>query len=126
MMDPTDPRAAGGDLTSVGPGKNQTIFNTERAVLLASVDVALVETYTEGESAGPALAMMLQGRINKTLDQARILYLLNEDGAAAIVSELVALASRIGPEFRNRLLDRLQLLNREGATLPANEGDEPK
>jgi hypothetical protein len=54
--------------------------------------------------------MLLEGRINKTTDRARNLYLMNEDGAASLVSELIALAHRIGPEFGERLMQRMRSL----------------
>lgn len=110
-------------MVSTGGGRHETIFDVRKAVLLERIDVALVEPYREGKPGGPALAMMLQGRINKTQEQARILYLINEDGAAALVSEVAALASRIGPQFRERLLDRVQALIRDGHTTPKETGE---
>ncbi|ACX71163.1 hypothetical protein pZL12.86 [Streptomyces phage ZL12] len=64
----------------------------------------------ETRSGGPVLAMLLEGRINKSPDRARNLYLMNEDGAAAIVTELMALANRISPEFGDRFVARIQHL----------------
>lgn len=103
-----DPRKTGGDIA--GPGgphdHNSVIVDTTDAVLLDSSDVCLVET-GGGEV---VLSMLLEGRINKTTDRARNLYLMNEDGAAALVTELIALAHRIGPEFGERFTARLQHL----------------
>ena len=103
-----DPRKTGGDIA--GPGgphdHNAVIVDTTDAVLLDSSDVCLVET-GGGEV---VLSMLLEGRINKTTDRARNLYLMNEDGAAALVTELIALAHRIGPEFGERFTARLQHL----------------
>lgn len=103
-----DPRKTGGDLA--GPGgphdRNSVIVDTTDAVLLDSSDVCLVET----NNGNPVLAMLLEGRVNKTTDRARNLYLLNEDGAAALVTELLALAHRIGPEFGERLMARIHHL----------------
>jgi hypothetical protein len=100
-----DPRKSGGDIA--GPGgphdRNAVILDTTDAVLLDSSNVCLMET-TGGSV---VLAMLLEGRINKTPERARNLYLLNEDGAAALVSELIALAHRIGPEFGERLMARI-------------------
>jgi hypothetical protein len=104
-----DPRKSGGDI--VGPGgpqdRNGVILDDRNAVLLDHSTVTLVETRGGG---GPVLAMLLEGRINKTADRARNLYLMNEDGAAAIVTELLALANRIGPEFGDRFTARVQHL----------------
>ncbi|MFE9064871.1 hypothetical protein [Streptomyces violaceusniger] len=103
-----DPRKTGGDIA--GPGgphdRNAVLLDTKNAVLLDSSDVCLMET----ASGSVVLAMLLEGRINKTTDRARNLYLLNEDGAAALVTELIALAHRIGPEFGARFTARLQHL----------------
>lgn len=103
-----DPRKTGGDIA--GPGgphdRNSVIVDTTDAVLLDRSDVCLVET----SNGTPVLAMLLEGRINKTTDRARNLYLLNEDGAAALVTELLALAHRISPEFGDRFTARLQHL----------------
>jgi hypothetical protein len=103
-----DPRKTGGDIA--GPGgphdRNSVIIDTTDAVLLDSSNVCLMDT----TSGTPVLAMLLEGRINKTTDRARNLYLLNEDGAAALVTELLALAHRIGPEFGERLMQRVQHL----------------
>lgn len=111
-----DPRKTGGDIA--GPGgphdhnaviidtTNAVLLDTTNAVLLDASDVSLVET----GSGSVALAMLLEGRIDKTTDRARNLYLMNEDGAAALVTELIALAHRIGPEFGHRFTARLQHL----------------
>lgn len=103
-----DPRKTGGDIA--GPGgphdRNSVILDSTNAVLLDHSNVCLMET-TGGSV---VLAMLLEGRINKTPDRARNLYLLNEDGAAALVTELMALAHRIGPEFGERFTKRLQHL----------------
>ncbi|MFE7485523.1 hypothetical protein [Streptomyces sp. NPDC057552] len=103
-----DPRKSGGDI--VGPGGPQdrhgVILDDRNAVLLDHSTVTLVET----RSGSPVLAMLLEGRINKSPDLARNLYLMNEDGAAAIVTELMALANRISPEFGDRFAARIQHL----------------
>lgn len=104
-----DPRKSGGDIA--GPGgphdTNAVVIDTTNAVLLDSSDVCLVGSPGNPK---PYLAMLLEGRINKTPERARNLYLLNEDGAAALVTELIALAHRIGPEFGARFMARLDHL----------------
>ena len=103
-----DPRKTGGDIA--GPGgphdRNSVIVDTTNAVLLDATTVTEVETL----SGAPALAMLLEGRIARTSDRARNLYLMNEDGAAALVTELLALAHRMGPDFGARFMARLQHL----------------
>ncbi|MFF1298099.1 MULTISPECIES: hypothetical protein [unclassified Streptomyces] len=103
-----DPRRSGGDIA--GPGgphdRNSVILDTTGAVLLDNTNVCLMET----SNGSVVLGVLLEGRINKTTDRARNLYLMNEDGAAALVSELLALAHRIGPEFGETLMARVQRL----------------
>lgn len=103
-----DPRKTGGDIA--GPGgphdRNSVIVDTANAVLLDASTVTEVETTT----GTPALAMLLEGRIAHTTERARTLYLMNEDGAAALVTELIALAHRMGPAFGHRFTARLQHL----------------
>ncbi|RKN61885.1 hypothetical protein D7231_31945 [Streptomyces klenkii] len=104
----TDPRQSGGDIA--GPGgphdRNAVIIDTTNAVLLDASTVAEVET----ANGTPALAVLLEGRIAQRPDRARNLYLINEDGAAALITELFALAHRMGPEFGARFTARLQHL----------------
>ncbi len=103
-----DPRKPGGNIA--GPGgphdRNAVVLDTTDAVLLDHTSVCLMET----SGGSVVLAMLLEGRINKTSDRARNLYLMNEDGAAALVSELMALAHRIGPEFGAAFTARLEHL----------------
>lgn len=103
-----DPRKTGGDIA--GPGgphdRNSVIVDTTNAVILDATTVTEVETLT----GTPALAMLLEGRIARTRDRARNLYLMDEDGAAALVTELIALAHRMGPEFGIRFTARIEHL----------------
>ena len=103
-----DPRKSGGDIA--GPGgphdRNSVIVDTTNAVILDAATVSEVETLT----GAPGLAMLLEGRIARTTERARNLYLMNEDGAAALVTELIALAHRMGPEFGHRFTARLKHL----------------
>lgn len=103
-----NPRKSGGDIA--GPGgphdRNSVIIDTTNAVILDATSVSLMETHR----GNPVLAMLLEGRIAKTTDRARNLYLMDEDGAAALVTELIALAHRIGPEFGARFTARLEHL----------------
>lgn len=108
-----DPRKSGGDIA--GPGgphdRNSVIVDTTNAVILDATTVTEVATI----SGAPALAMLLEGRIVRTADRARNLYLMEEDGAAALVTELIALAHRMGPQFGARFTARLRHLLDTGA-----------
>jgi hypothetical protein len=104
-----DPRKSGGNIA--GPGgphdADSVIIDATNAVLLDHSTVSLVGSPGNPK---PYLAVLLEGRINKTSDRARNLYLMNEDGAAALVTELLALAHRIGPDFGERFTARLKHL----------------
>lgn len=97
----TDPRGLGGDIA--GPGgpydEDAVVVSVEHAVLLDNTNVALIEAHRDGEFVEKALALLMEGRINKTHDRAKVLFLLNGDGAAALVTELVGIAKREGAEF---------------------------
>lgn len=117
-------RSGGG--TIAGPGgprdKHGVVIDSTNAVLLDACHVAMIETSSGGmRNESPALAMTLSGRINRTTDLTEILYIFDEDGAAAIITELLALGSRIGPAFEQRLWDRIdQLQATDGALGPAD------
>jgi hypothetical protein len=85
--------------------RHGSVVDTRNAVLLAETVVTLMEQADEP----PRLGLELAGRINKTQTQSRILYLMDEDGVAALVSELIGMASRaeFAPQFASRLLERL-------------------
>jgi hypothetical protein len=109
----TDPRDAPG--TIAGPGGpfdiGGVVLDLNHAVLLDSTEVAMVGGVRGGViDESPALAMTLAGRINNSPDRASVIYLFNEDGAAAIISELLGLATRMGIGFAQRLAERLDSL----------------
>jgi hypothetical protein len=104
----------------IGDGAD-VLLDMERAVLMDGMSVCLVNAQSntiDGTQRPPSesirLAMRLDGRVNKSTDRASVLFLFDEDGAAAIVTELVALASRVGPEFATRFQQRLEALAEEG------------
>ena len=90
----TDPRKLGGNIA--GPGgphdKGGTIFDTKGAVLLDYCEVATAEG--AGDGTEDAIALLLAGRVNGTRDKARVLYMMDADGAAALVTEIEALVRR--------------------------------
>lgn len=107
--------SVGGELVDVVGNPNErggVIFDMRGAVLLQHIDVAIVDEVSKGRPIpdNPVLTMMLEGRVNKTQDRAKTLYIFDVDGAAAIVSELTELASRIGPAFVQRLKERLEAI----------------
>jgi hypothetical protein len=111
-MKPTDPRRPGGSIAGFGGSydENQTVVDVSKAVLLDACEVAIVGGVRHGVlDPKPITALLLAGRINKTEERAHILFLLDEDGAAAIVTELIGVAHRSGwgPEFLDRVKERM-------------------
>lgn len=109
----TDPRKLGGAIS--GPGgpyaENAVVIDTRNAVILEACEVAIVGAVRKGVlDPKPISTLVLRGRINKTDKRVQALYLLNEDGAAGIVTQLIGLASRAGwgPEFLDRVRERMK------------------
>jgi len=93
---PTDPRRLGGDIA--GPGgpydTDGVVVDTTNAVLLDNTTVSLVGVQRNGEPDETAVSLLLEGRVNQTHDRARVLFMTNADGVAALVTDLLALAKR--------------------------------
>lgn len=81
------------------------VIDTRRAVLL---EHTMVSTFDSQSGEHQGIALELEGRINRTQERARILYLLNADGGAALVSELVGIAGRISPQFGAEFVQRIR------------------
>jgi hypothetical protein len=63
------------------------------------------------------VALVLGGRINQTQDRASVLFVFGTDGAASIVTELIALYGRFLGDptpFINDVMARVQKLADEG------------
>lgn len=109
----TDPRQLGGAIAGPGGpyGEADVVIDIQDSVLLDSVEVAIMGAVRGSVlDEKPICVLMLRGRINKTEDRAQVLFLLNEDGAAGIVTELLGLQSRAGwsDEFLARIDARLR------------------
>ena len=124
----TDPRTLKGSIA--GPGgprdRNAVVVDATHAVLLDDLTVCLVEPHRDGRQTGrPCLAMTLAGRVNHLDETAEVLFLFDADGAAAIVTELLALGARLpgplGLEFDEAVDRRLLALAEDDAL-----GGEPR
>jgi hypothetical protein len=90
-----DPRGASTSDPIVGGsphGQGDALIDARAAVLLDHADVVLVDTKRDSEPV--SMLLSLGGRVNYSDDRTTVAYLMNGDGAAAIVSQLVGLASR--------------------------------
>lgn len=99
-----DPRKLHGAI--VGPGGphdfGEMIVDTRNAVLLDYTEVCTVD------EAG-AIAMLLCGKINRSTDRVEVLFLFGTDGAASIITQLIALLGRAGgAEFAAQFLDDIK------------------
>jgi hypothetical protein len=78
-----------------GPGgphdKGGVIIDTTDAILLDTVNVAIVGTTTTKNNEEIVIALELEGKINNQQERGEVLYLFDADGAAAIVAFLAML-----------------------------------
>jgi len=106
-----DPRRLGGSIT--GPGgphdAGAVVLDTTDCVLMSSIEVCQVDGVKDGHGLGRFVYLVAGGRINKTTDQVNVGLMMPWDGAAAIVSELLALADRAGR--LDELVDRIGQLD---------------
>lgn len=113
----SDPRALKGSIA--GPGgphdRGAVFLETTKAIILEGCTVSTLDS----EDGSPAaVAMMLNGRINRTQDKASVLFLFGTDGVAAIVTELMALLGRASGVDHTAILEdifeRMSKLREEG------------
>lgn len=116
LVQPTgnaDPRRLGGAI--VGPGgphdQGAVILDMTDCVLLEEQMVCTVDKVRDGRSHGQMIYMTLAGRINKTTDRVQVGYAFGPDGAAALITELLAMADRHGPELLDDITRRLTELH---------------
>jgi len=118
-MKPNDPRKIPGGMA--GPGgphdRSGVILDARHAVIMETVDVSTIDPEAGGRGQA-AIALVLGGRINQTKDRASVLFIFGTDGAAAILTELLALLGRssgIDPsQLMADITDRLDKLRTEG------------
>lgn len=105
----SDPRTLGGDMSGPDGSRDRgaVVLDTTDCVLMDHVDVCAVDRVRGSVNDGPAMFMTLDGRINNRTERARVGYLFGPDGAAAIITELLALADRFGAELLDDLTRRL-------------------
>lgn len=105
MKPSDDPRQAGG--TIAGPGgphdRNATVLDLTNALIVSGWVVAETELHRAGQATEQAVALVIEGHINrppdqrdKPADEVEFLNLLDGEAAASLVVDLVALAGRAG------------------------------
>lgn len=94
-------------------------MDTTNAVLLDNLTVAVMH----GKQAGDVFTLLLEGRINRSPDRTRVLYMFDADGLAALVTEATACVARaernglstLAAGFNSACQDRMRKLRRDGA-----------
>lgn len=102
-----DPRRAGGDVA--GPGgpfdESGVVIDARDAVLLDEWNLSAILPEREGvKDRQVAMALLMQGRINKQTERSKVLYLGSLEAAASLAAELLAWATRLPSEFSLRFL----------------------
>jgi hypothetical protein len=108
-----DPRFLGGEIHSFGDGQSESLLDVTNAVHLESMNVCTVDAVRKGLLAEQAIFMVLYGRINKTRDNVQAGFIFGPDGAAALITELLAVADRFGAELLTDITRRLTDLHQE-------------
>ncbi|WP_449408037.1 hypothetical protein [Microbacterium maritypicum] len=93
-------------------GRGDALIDTDKAVLLGNVHVAIIGAARQ-TGVETVIGLELSGRVNHSTDEHEHLYLMDADGAAAIISDLLGLAGRANPRFLAMLLERIENLPKE-------------
>lgn len=96
---PADAPRSGGGLVDVAGdpyARGGVVLDVRAAVLMDSLDVALVDT-KQGDK--PAMMMVIEGRVNYQTRRTKQAFLFGADGAAALTTQLAGLAARAGGPF---------------------------
>lgn len=122
VAEQTDPRAAGGDVTTAATWtEGGAVIDPTRAVLVETAQAVLIDASTAvagAELLTRSVGLLLAGTINGTDEQARILYIMPIEGAAEVVAQVINLGMRSGPLINVQLS---QAINNQ-LNVPAQEG----
>lgn len=123
---PDDPREAGGQMIDAGDShtRGQVMFDTRNAVLVEKIETAIAHTTRNGQPGEDAVALVIEGRINRPPDiagerpaeQVSHLHMMSWDAAADLVVDLHSLAARDGFDFAPLLDAKWANAERRGLT----------
>lgn len=118
LIQPTgiaDPRNLGGSIHSFGGPRERSaaLLDLTDVVLLESMECCTVDNVRRGELQEQAIFLTLKGRINNKTDYVNVGFVFGPDGAAALITELLALADRFGAELLSDVTTRLTELHQE-------------
>lgn len=110
----SDPRTLGGNMVYGGESsraKNNVVLDMTDVVLTESFDVAKIEIGRRGVLDQTATYLLMHGRVNQTDRNVSVGFVLNTDGVAGMVTELLALADRDSAELLDDVTRRLTELH---------------
>lgn len=110
-----DPHSGGESVDVAGDphARGGVVMDTRGAVLMDANEVILVDLKRPDDP--PAMALVIEGRVNLKRERVKQMYLFGTDGAAGLVSEIVGLAQRAGDPFASEFV---ALLDQRMADLP--------
>lgn len=89
--------------------RNSVLLDTSNAVLMDATDFAMMENGSDGRRFA---SVLIQGRVNRSKRRARVLFLMDADGLAALMTQATGLAVREGGEFEldftQRVTERME------------------
>lgn len=112
----SDPRRTPGSVSGPGGAHDvgMVVVDATNVVLMGSVECCLINTVSNGLTQQHRVYLLLGGRINHTDEVSRTGFIFDLDGAAAIITQLLALCDRAGPGAMLEITQRLAELHREG------------
>jgi hypothetical protein len=106
-LDADDPATLPAD-SFAGPDGSVSYMGLENAILFDNLEFSMVAAMRNGERDDKAaIAIKVQGRVNKRDERASVLLLTNADGLAALVIEALGLADRCGKDYRDAVFRRV-------------------
>lgn len=109
-----DPRNLGGSIIGGAPREQNTaLLDMTDCVLLEGSTVSTVALGRQGELYEQAVYLVMSGRVNKTTRQVNVGFIFGSDGAATLITELLAVADRFGVELLKDLVERLVILQKD-------------
>jgi hypothetical protein len=102
--DHAEPRSGGDSVDVAGDpyARGGVVMDTRGAVLMDANEVILVDLKRPDDP--PAMALIIEGRVNLKAERVKQMYLFGTDGAAGLVTEIIGLAQRAGGRFATEFL----------------------
>lgn len=111
-----NPLNLGGAISGPGGPRDHgaVVIDATDSILLDDMMVATMDGFKDGISQGDMIFMTLGGRVNKKTERAQVGFAFGSDGAAALITELLAVSDRFGAELLRDVTERLVTLKKEG------------